>query len=241
LPVEITYSFWNEGTENFDDPYQPNNPKEKFNPTKIFDWSQSERDSLVNALKTWEAVANIKFSNAGDNQQTATFGFYNIDDTAVIDDKPIGDLGVMGLMSPPRTQAAGIGYFNRQGAGWNVNNGNFQGGNAFITLIHEIGHGLGLAHPHDDGGGSLIYPGITAGTIPDYEADWDTGDYGLNQGLFTTMTYNDGYNYSKERQYKVKGKGYQGTPMAFDIAAIQYLYGANHNYNAGNIALPSLL
>ena len=46
------------------------------------------------------------------------------------------------------------------------------------------------------------------------------------------MSYNDGLvsnDYSGILNY-----GYQGTPMAFDIAAIQYLYGANTSYNTGD-------
>lgn len=35
------------------------------------------------------------------------------------------------------------------------------GGFDYITLIHELGHGLGLAHPHDNGGFSTIFSGVT--------------------------------------------------------------------------------
>ena len=33
-----------------------------------------------------------------------------------------------------------------------------QGGFGLITIIHELGHGLGLAHPHDKGGRSGVFP-----------------------------------------------------------------------------------
>jgi Ca2+-binding RTX toxin-like protein len=102
------------------------------------------------------------------------------------------------------------------------------GGYDFVTLIHELGHGLGLAHPHDGGGDSTIFPGVTS--------SGDYGDNNQNQGIFTTMSYNDGWltqysdhNYATEATF-----GYQGTPMAFDIAALQILYGANTGYMTGN-------
>jgi serralysin len=65
------------------------------------------------------------------------------------------------------------------------------------------------------------------------------GDNELNQGVWTTMSYNNGY---KETPVLILGSyGYQASPMAFDIAAIQYLYGANYSFHNGpdTYVLPS--
>ncbi|MFN0193739.1 MAG: M10 family metallopeptidase C-terminal domain-containing protein, partial [Aestuariivirga sp.] len=103
------------------------------------------------------------------------------------------------------------------------------GGFDYITWIHETGHALGLAHPHDNGGTSTIFPGVTA------EFD-DYGDFNMNQGIYTTMTYNDGWlagagahGASTPADY-----GYQMGMMALDIAALQLMYGANMSYRTGN-------
>ncbi|SFE59192.1 M10 family metallopeptidase [Nitrosomonas sp. Nm166] len=106
-----------------------------------------------------------------------------------------------------------------------------QGGYDFVTVIHEFGHTIGLKHPHDPGGdGRPNFPGVTT-------AFGDYGDFNLNQGLYTMMTYNDGWQTGPKGPLdstSVSSYGYQGTPMAFDIAALQFLYGANTSFQAGN-------
>lgn len=76
----------------------------------------------------------------------------------------------------------------------------------YFLLLHETGHALGLAHPHDTGASSLIFPGVTS--------PYESGYLGLNDARFTVMSYNTGHL-----------KVHPITPMAFDIAAIQYMYG----------------
>ena len=203
----IEYSFWGNGSESFDDSYGDY-------ATYAYDWFTYEKEAMQLALQTWSNVADISFVQSTDNDELATLGFYLVDSY---------DLNALGMMNPPGESGMGIGYFNWQDDSWTLD-GLQQGGYGFITLIHEVGHGLGLAHPHDDGGGSSIFPGVDNSS--------DTGDYGLNQGLWTTMTYNDGYD--ADTLPFGSNYGYQGTPMAFDIAAIQTLYGANMDYNTGD-------
>ncbi len=106
-----------------------------------------------------------------------------------------------------------------------------QGGYDFITVIHEFGHAVGLKHPHDSGGGKRPnFPGVT-------DPFGDYGDFNLNQGIYTVMTYNDGWQTNPNGPLDpaiTPGYGYEGTPMALDIAALQFLYGANTNYRMGN-------
>jgi Ca2+-binding RTX toxin-like protein len=102
-----------------------------------------------------------------------------------------------------------------------------QGSFAFCVLLHEFGHGLGLAHPHDEGGTSKVLKGVTA----------EIGSYGiggLNQGVYTTMTYNDGWPTGPLGASAGEGYGYQATPMALDIAVLQEKYGANLAHATGD-------
>lgn len=110
-------------------------------------------------------------------------------------------------------------------------NGLAYGGSNYRTVIHEIFHNLGLSHPHDRYAG---LPGVTS-------ASGDTGDFALNQNVYTVMSYN------RVKEVDDEGRETTGWPFtpstvdqsfgvlgAFDIAYTQALYGANMSTATGN-------
>lgn len=133
----------------------------------------------------------------------------------VLDTNQMGS-STAGQMVPPGYSNSGVGVFNASnGSTWGTAAGSplDVGRPGWYVLIHELLHGFGLAHPHDTGGGSALMQGVTSGD------PYDTGDYGLNQGVYTTMSYTFA---------KVAG------PMALDVALLQQKYGANTATNAGD-------
>lgn len=190
-------------------------------------WSAIETTAIQTVFSAWESVANIDF------QQTLLY------DNSDIWYWQGSDFEVQALGWHEVPDSAGIeplyGVFSYEGLGWDA--GGLQaGGYGYLTLLHEIGHGLGLAHPHDSGGDSSTMPGVSA-------AFDDFGTNDLNQGVWTVMTYNDGWQaeYPNHNIYSgYSDYGYSATPMALDIATIQLLYGANTTYASGNntYALP---
>jgi Ca2+-binding RTX toxin-like protein len=103
------------------------------------------------------------------------------------------------------------------------------GSYGFETFLHEIGHLLGLAHPFDGSFSAAVLPGVTS-------AFWDYGDFSLNQEVFTVMSYTPGFKEKDGPAFFGQSFGNAGSPMAFDVAAVQAMYGANTTTNAGNDA-----
>jgi len=140
-------------------------------------------------------------------------------------------------MSPPDTPSEGQTEYNAGDARWTPQ-GLAPGGFYFGTLIHEFGHGHGMAHPHDNGGRSSVMrdssteSGYVEETSP---FNYTLGDFGLNQGIYTMMSYMDGWQLSPYGQPSSNaGYGFIGSLMAFDIAVIQDKYGVNEEWATGN-------
>jgi serralysin len=183
-----------------------------------YEWFSNELRAMEKAMDAWEAVANVRFEDPGG--ELANIWYWSVDSL---------DLDSLGFHEVPgfTNDLVLYGLFNWEGEGWN-SQGLRPGGVGFVTLLHELGHGLGLAHPHDGGiaDDATVFPGVSS----------EFGDYGnqnLNQGIFTTMTYNDGWQ-TQFPGHANLNYGLQATPMALDIAAIQEIYGANTTYNSGS-------
>jgi len=142
-------------------------------------------------------------------------------------------ISLLGSMSPPDYGDEGTAQFNSADERWNAQMLQ-PGGFSFVTLIHEFGHGMGLAHPHDTGGGSSIMQGVNPGSVPG--DDGGAGLFDLNQGVYTMMSYNDGWEKSPYGQPQTTNEGYGwlGSLMALDIAVIQDKYGVNEDWATGN-------
>ncbi len=176
------------------------------------------------ALDQYEKVADIVYVEV-QKREEADFIFITYDGTPQV--------GVLGRMSPPDTQNEGQTEFNRNGPGWNEQSLK-PGGFSFQTLMHELGHGHGMAHPHDNGGRS----GVMRGVEPEGTAfDYTTGDFDLNQGVFTIMSYEDGWQTRPAAHGApptTSSYGWVGSLSPFDIAVIQDKYGVNEEWATGD-------
>jgi Ca2+-binding RTX toxin-like protein len=193
-------------------------------------WTPGLTTAFTQALAAWSDVANITFVEQGSGgvftQSTANIA-------ATLTGRELWDnlqgsvsIGVFPDPAFASVIESAVGYtraiypnpegdvffdnFSPSGVFGNM----ALGGQGFEFFLHELGHALGLKHPHDDGGN----------TRPTFAA-LGLGSY--DNSHFTVMSYNSG-----------DGPGMwtnvAATPMPFDILAIQQIYGANMAYHTGN-------
>ena len=169
-------------------------------------WSALNATEIANfklALAEYSKVTNISFTQLSDNASE------------------VGEIRIAKSQVVTDSGAAGWGYFPgttpEAGDIWlytdpmTFENGSYD----YLTLVHEVGHTLGLKHPFEQGSDwPTVLPSSKdnfAYTVMSY-----TSDPGGNDALIADR--------------------YPTTLMMLDIQAIQYMYGANNSYHAGNDA-----
>lgn len=166
--------------------------------------NSTETLRFKSALQKWANVANVNFVETADSQFV------------------VGDIRVAYTYTPDMVGAAAYAFlpYGEPSSGdiWiNSKGGTFRtayldGTRAYQTLIHELGHALGLKHPFET---STANSGVI-------QAQNDTK-------VLTVMSY------SGEPGRSDTGLSfYPTTPMLYDIEAIQYMYGANRSFNVGD-------
>lgn len=194
----------------------------------LADW---EMNAFLTALELYEHVADIEFVVV-DNRAEADFKIITYIGT------PGAGASLLGRMSPPDELNEGQAEFNAGDVRW-TEEGLQPGGFYFPTLIHEFGHGLGMAHPHDNGGHSSIMRGAGGGTAG---IGGGLGDFNLSQQVHTVMSYNDGWAtspYGQPRSGGLTGTevdhyGWVASLSPLDIAVIQDKYGVNEEWATGD-------
>ena len=159
-----------------------------------------EQAVIETALRAWSKVANISFREVADNG--AVVGdmrfAYTSDATAH-------------AYFPSANALAGDTWFGRGLDGLGI-----RGSYAFATVLHEIGHAIGLKHPHQ-----------VSGPFDTLPLDWDCME-------FSIMSYRSYVGASAGTGYRNEFWDHAQGPMIYDINALQHLYGANFGANKGD-------
>ncbi|MDD5161045.1 MAG: M10 family metallopeptidase [Sulfuricurvum sp.] len=204
--VSLTFSFpWTTNTTALWD-YGYSEPTA----TTHYGFNATQQTAAIAALKIWANVANIQFTQiaeTGTEVGDIRFGFSS---------EVAASPGTWGWCYYPNAYWADGGdvWISTNLSGTNMD---FSvQGYGFSALIHELGHGLGLKHPGN-------YSGSETGPfLPS----------ALDNNLYSIMSYNEPTNnWWYDTQTSSWVKPFASTPMIYDIAAIQYMYGANTTYH----------
>jgi serralysin len=194
---------WNTANITFSFPTAASNYGPSYSP-----WN--EPNTFVEMIDTQKDVARYAFSLLESYTQ---LNFTEIDET----DSTHAVIRLAGSNAPSTSWAA---YPSNQKYAGDVWVGNIKAdpalkaGYAFDTILHELGHSLGLKHGQQDDGAH--------GVLPD---DHNSTEW----SLMSYHSYIGADNYYRNAD----GSGNQSY-MINDIAALQYMYGANYTSNAGD-------
>lgn len=165
------------------------------------------------ALTQWSEVANVTFAPRTES------GSY-VGDVRVAFSPVVATQGAAAWAYVPPT----AGYVAEAGDVWlNPTYADYSPGTyGFVTLLHELGHALGLKHPF----ASTSYS-TTLLTGAEDTTQYSLMSYTEYAGAGYTYTATGGGRYSYTEVLAT-------TPMLYDMLTIQYLYGANTGTRAGD-------
>ena len=159
--------------------------------------TSAQRAAAQQAMGSVSAICNITFSEVADTATSAGDIRWSVTGSP--------NEGTADAWYPSRSALGGDIWFKANGY-TNPAQGNYD----YATFIHELGHAMGLDHPH-------------SGT--------PAPESGEDQLKYSVMSYRS-YDGAPLTGYTTSF--YPVDYMLNDIAALQYLYGANTSYNTGN-------
>jgi Ca2+-binding RTX toxin-like protein len=172
-------------------------------------WSTSGKSAISSVFSLYSSVCNLTFTESTGDTDLQIY-WYDDDANATAQgcfpnsDPVRGDLLFGNGMYGRWNGSVGVVDY----ADWSL--GSYQ----YFVVIHEVGHTLGLKHPHD-----------SIGSFPAIADAEDSIEYSV-------MSYRSYAGGPVDGSYTVAW--YPTTLMAYDISALQYLYGANYSTNSGD-------
>jgi hypothetical protein len=191
------------------------------NPNDVWGNRAAAIDDFSRALAVIQPYINVQFSYLGEFDNPIAAGEAGADLVYTLDNA-FSEEGTLayayfpgpGVFSPEKYASEGGDVFMNYSDDIIATSSFNYGSDGFVTIVHEIGHALGLKHPFVETPGR---PSIaTMGRDDIIDVDW-----------MTVMSYTDPFENELERLDPA-------TLMVLDVLALQYIYGANAETNTGN-------
>jgi hypothetical protein len=204
----VTYSFLQKVPD-----YYASGATERQN---FLEYNDSMREGARRALAVWQSVTNITFVEVPDpTGGVIRFGTADLPDN-------VGAWAYLPGSSTPMNQGLpGDVWLNNNGypdnaplgpSSWAAHSNQAVSSWGFFVHLHELGHANGLMHPFD----VSVLPKLPPAT---------------DNTSFSVMSYTDYSNFINDIGGTEK---YASTPMIYDIAAMEAIYGAQPNNNDGD-------
>lgn len=177
-----------------------------------------QQASAINAMQAWANVANITFTKVADTSTNVGDIRFAWTSATIKDGKGVN--AAWGWTITPDSHPASADIWVSTADSSSANDPWSTGSFNFMSLIHEMGHALGLKHPFEDSPKLFTLADNRLYTIMSYTDE--------PQNMYPSYESVDGVLKWVNKQIISE------TPMVLDIEAIQYLYGANTTYNIGN-------
>jgi serralysin len=215
-------------------------------------WTSTAIENLQDVLETYSNFADLAFEWTG-NYDTNTIGSDSTPNPEDVGRETNSDINITWIYRTSFLASGVSGAYTDNFYGYEGGAGDIFLNSAYLPsdgtfslddrarqiLLHELGHSLGLSHPH------LVYDPDSPTISADYGKTKDLGfqqlgffhiqtEADMNKEYFTIMSYDDHPSFIGTHEFHAY------TPMILDVIALQLAYGEGPGtHGAGNDTIES--
>ncbi|TMJ18730.1 MAG: hypothetical protein E6G92_02490 [Alphaproteobacteria bacterium] len=185
-------------------------------------FTTAQRAAAREALQTWDDLISVSLQETGINTADIAFGnLTSAPTTQAYAYLPSATVSSNAIVNAQVLDITGDVWISlSQGNNLQLDEGQY----GMHTLVHEIGHTLGLSHP----GNYNAAPGVSI-TYP------VNAEYYQDNRVYTTMSYFDASAIGvRHFDFNISTTVFSSTPQIHDVLAIQTIYGADMTTRTGD-------